>query len=342
MDEILEKLPIGKFADEDYKSAITIGNFESVHIGHQKLFKTLIDTAKNNNLKSIAIIICKPNERTLLNDFDIIRNIVCSGVDDVLIIEGSSTLYDVTYEEFVEDYLIKRLNMQILVKGKRSVIGKNKKGDTEALKTLSGNLESFQVIEVEYGEDYSSSNIKRLLSEGKIRKANSLLGYDYYSIGVIIRGEKRGRELGFPTANFGQIETILPMDGVYAGYLDVCYERNTDDEKKNEDGKSHADSELNKDKKESTSTDIHINEDGSYWKRYPAIASIGPAPTFSRQEKILEVNAIGYTDLELYDLLAIFTYRDKVRDIVKFNSKDELIEQLNDDVEKAKTLLKGK
>jgi riboflavin kinase/FMN adenylyltransferase len=140
----------------------------------------------------------------------------------------------------------------------------------------------------------SSSYIKDLIRAGQIGYANDMLGRCHFVRSTVVKGFMRGRTIGYPTANFGNIDVLLPKDGVYWGYLTVYF------------------------------------QDKSV--RFFSVASLGASETFNAENKTLEVNAIAEKNLELYGLPVKFEFGGFLRPMRKFESKSDLIAQLNEDV----------
>lgn len=220
---------------EDFKpldfAVVTSGTFDGVHIGHQKILKRVNEVAKANNGESVLItywphprLVLYPDDTNLklLNTFeekaDLLRE---QGIDHLLRIPFTKEFSELTSEQFIQKVLIKTINTKKLVIGYDHRFGNNREGRFEQLKANSANY-GFEVEEIPKQEvdhvGVSSTKIRNSLLEGEVDLANDLLGSEYSMTGRVVKGEKIGRIIGFPTANM-EIETrhkLIPADGAYA------------------------------------------------------------------------------------------------------------------------------
>ncbi|MDO9516232.1 MAG: bifunctional riboflavin kinase/FAD synthetase [Syntrophales bacterium] len=214
---------------EDLAGAIvTIGNFDGVHLGHREIFRKIVREAEAAHKKSLVITfdphpqkVMHPERRpffllTPLNEkLDLIRS---CGVDAVVLLTFSTTFAKVTAEEFVEDILWKKLRLSKLLVGYDYVFGKGKGGNAEFLKA-SGRRLGFQVEEIGVvktdGVIASSTNIRLAILDGNVRLASEMLGRPYSVSGIVVKGYRRGTDIGYPTANI-KSEKVIPATGVYA------------------------------------------------------------------------------------------------------------------------------
>ena len=277
--------------------AITIGNFDGVHKGHQELLNQTRKIARENNLESLIFTFDKfPREIFNPKDFQRLynnenkENIFKSyGIDTLLSIDFNEIM-NVNAESFCEDILIDQLNLKFLVIGDNFRFGKNRSGDINLLKNYQDD-KSFELIipdSVLYkNESISSSRIRNFLQEGDLNAANECLGKEYMISGTVVSGEKLGRTLGYPTANIS-LDHDYPLDGVYL-------------------------------------TRTILDK-----KTYLSLTSIGDKPTFNGTEKLLEVFILDF-DKDIYgEKLEIF-FLEEIRKQIKFNNQDELIKQMNED-----------
>jgi riboflavin kinase/FMN adenylyltransferase len=146
----------------------------------------------------------------------------------------------------------------------------------------------------------SSSEIRRLIADGRVREAGTLLGATYRVAGTVVRGAERGRTIGFPTANLEGIRTVLPRDGVYAGRALLA-----------------------------------TSGSGSSW--FAAGINIGPSPTFADQERKVEVHLVDFSG-DLYGCRIAVELAERLRDTVKFDGIDKLKAQLAIDIDRARAL----
>ncbi len=209
---------------------VLIGNFDGIHKGHQSLITKAKNIAKELGCK-ITCLSFSPHPRKFFNP-DINIQIVNQakktellekyGIDNFINIQFNQEFSEITGREFIEDILIKELQTNHLIIGSDFKFGYKKSGDIELLKKYqaSFNLEILDKI-AEDSEIVSSSIIRDHLSDGNIAKANKLLNWNWEISGEVIHGDKRGREIGYPTANQLIQEYIRPKLGVYASYAEI-------------------------------------------------------------------------------------------------------------------------
>ncbi|WP_339918052.1 bifunctional riboflavin kinase/FAD synthetase [Yeosuana marina] len=213
----------------DSPTIVTIGTFDGVHIGHQKIIKRLIDTAKRDHLKSVILtffphprmVLQKDSSIKLINTIDerasIIEN---SDLDFLLIKKFTHAFSRLSAEDFVKQILIDKLHAKKVIIGYDHRFGRNRNANIDDLKVF-GEAYGFEVEEISV-EDIndvavSSTKIRKALYEGNIEKANSYLGYSFMLTGTVVKGRGLGNQLGFPTANIFIKETykLIPKHGAY-------------------------------------------------------------------------------------------------------------------------------
>ena len=206
---------------------LAIGNFDGVHRGHQKMLRVLVERAKELDVPAVVLTFDPPPVQLLrpeavpprLSTVERKRELIESlGVDCLIVYRTDLDLLNLGPAEFFEQIVLKKLGAKGLVEGPNFYFGKDRQGDVKLLaKLCESSGRSLDVIEPEYEGDLliSSSTIRRSIAEGELSRAVSMLGHPYRIEGVVIPGEARGRGLGFPTANLGQVATLLPGDGVY-------------------------------------------------------------------------------------------------------------------------------
>ena len=292
-------------------TVVTIGKFDGIHLGHQKLIAEAIALAEEHMLvptlitfdkhpgsvlnpdnKPVALI--GPNQKLdLLNE---------AGIELVVTLAFDEALANLSAREFVTDVLISGLAAKAVVVGEDFKFGAGQGGDIDSLRELGAEF-GFVVkvvpsVEVE-GQRVSTTLIRRLLLEGSVKEAAKLLGRLHATRGEVEHGLKIGRELGFPTANISRsAEGFLPKDGVYAGWL----------------------------------YDAH-------GERYPAALSIGINETITEVPRLLEVHVLDRKDLDLYFQIVNIEYVDFIRPSLKFSGVEELIASINADLEKIRVIL---
>ena len=277
--------------------AVTIGNFDGVHKGHQALINKTKEVSTKNNVESLIFTFNKlpkeifsPDTVQRLYDNKIKESILSSYKIDTLLSIDFNEIKDYSADIFCEEILIKKLNTQYLIIGENFKFGKDRSGDIEKLRKYD-NKNAFELMVPELktydGVKISSSRIRNLLNQGDIIGARECLGRDYMLSGTVVSGEKLGRKLGYPTANI-KLEYNYPLDGVYL-------------------------------------TRTVIEE-----KNYVGLASLGNKPTFNGSEKILEVYILDF-DEDIYSKNIEVYFLEEIRKQIKFSNEDELIKQMNED-----------
>ena len=218
---------------EDYRnnvnSVVTIGTFDGVHIGHQKIVKRLIKVAKKNNLQSTVLtffphprmVLQKESNIKLINTIDekadLFNNL---GLDYLIVKEFTKEFSRLTALEFVRDILVNKLHVKHIIIGYDHQFGKNRTANINDLKEY-GEIYDFKVTEITAQEvdevTISSTKIRKALNEGDIVTAKTYLGYQFMLIGTIVKGKGLGKQIDFPTANLLIKETykLIPKPGVY-------------------------------------------------------------------------------------------------------------------------------
>ncbi len=218
---------------ETYKSnlpsVVTIGTFDGVHIGHQKIIKRLINTGKDEGLQSVILtffphprmVLQKDSNIKLINTLDERHDILDDlGLDYLLIKKFTKEFSRLSAEDFVKEILVDKLNAKKVIIGYDHRFGRNRKADINDLKDF-GIKYGFEVEEISAQDindvAVSSTKIRNAIIEGNIGKANAYLGYDFMLTGHVTKGKGLGRRLNFPTANIEIKEDykIIPKQGSY-------------------------------------------------------------------------------------------------------------------------------
>lgn len=211
------------------KTIITIGTFDGVHIGHQKIIEQLIDNARKEYCESLILtffphprmVLQEKSEIQLLNTIDERAELLKkSGLDNLIIHPFDKAFSRLSAEEFVKDILIDKLNIKKIVIGHDHRFGRNRTADINDL-IFFGEKYDFDVQQISVQEiqevSVSSTKIRKALQDGNIVLANEYLGYDYFFTGIVQKGKQLGRTIGFPTANINIPENykLIPKNGVY-------------------------------------------------------------------------------------------------------------------------------
>jgi len=291
------------------KTACTIGNFDGVHKGHKKILDKLKNIASERNLKTVVITFY-PHPRKILNPKQYKCSIVNletkvqllkeAKIDYILVVDFDKNFYEKQPEDFL-NFLKEKINCKYLVVGKDWRFGYKRSGDINLAKSLEEKLDYKVVIIEDITEEnkrISSSDIRDFLKNGNLKRAAQLLGRDYYLIDKVVEGDKKGRELGFPTINLKPDDDLCLKKGVYAGF--ICYEN-------------------------------------VYQK---AVINYGNRPTVDGTKTFMEAHIIE--DLKIHpktnDYVKLI-FKTYLREEKKFNSIDELKNQIKLDIQKALEVL---
>lgn len=224
---------------EEKKLCLAIGNFDGFHKGHQAIIRQVKDISLKKNLSS-AIMSFNPHPRTFFNKSNENFNIYTKeekliflkefNIDIYIDFEFNINLSQLTPEDFVKNILVDKLNITNLVVGSEFRFGKDRKGNVSILNDLSkkNNYNVHLVDSImlkDMSSKYSSSIIRKKITEGKIEDVTNSLGRQWYMKGIVIEGQKKARDINFPTANISPGNHILPKKGVYA--VDVFFNNKT-------------------------------------------------------------------------------------------------------------------
>ncbi|MBF4461938.1 MULTISPECIES: bifunctional riboflavin kinase/FAD synthetase [unclassified Rathayibacter] len=214
-------------------SAVTIGKFDGVHAGHRAVIGRLHERARERGLAAVVVTFdrnplsviapaaCPP---ALVGNEQKLELLAGTGVDATLLLTFDEQFRALSPEEFVREILVDALEARVVLVGSDFRFGARGAGDLTLLRSLGGRhgfeVELIDDVRPEHGRRVSSTWIRELLAEGDVEHATRLLGHEPVVRGVVVHGAKRGRELGFPTANLSpESQGLIPADGVYAGRL---------------------------------------------------------------------------------------------------------------------------
>ncbi len=295
---------------EEFKGAVaTIGNFDGVHLGHQQIFRKIVQEARQYQSKAVVITfdphpksVLHPEKRPfylLTTVEEKLKLIESLEIDAVMLIPFSLEFSKTTAKDFVCGILWEQLRIRKIFIGHDYTFGRGKEGSEEFLARFGKKL-GFQVDvtnAVKVGEIIiSSTRIRNSICEGDVKTAGALLGRPYNVKGRVTGGYQRGAELGFPTANLDPEKELLPPEGVYA----VLAERK-----------------------------------GS---RYQGVLNIGRNPTFDNEKQTVELHILDFSE-DLYgEELEIF-FIDRIREEIRFDSPESLANQIRQDISQARALL---
>jgi riboflavin kinase/FMN adenylyltransferase len=205
------------------KTAITLGKFDSLHRGHQRLIQTVQEYALNEKIKSVVFSFDINKENLLTNSER--RMHLENQVDCMIQCPFTKAIREMEAEVFIEEILVNKLHASFIVVGKDFQFGYNKRGNADMLSQYAAKYQyKIKILDKELykGREISSTYVREALRDGNVELANTLLGYRYHVSGIVEHGKKLGRTLGFPTMNIALPERkISPLFGVYACRIKV-------------------------------------------------------------------------------------------------------------------------
>jgi riboflavin kinase/FMN adenylyltransferase len=294
-------------------AVVTVGNFDGVHRGHQRLLARLRAKADSAGVPALAITF-DPHPVALLRPDKAPVPLVWPEREIILLQEAGATevgvfhtgpwLLDLSAREFFDQVIRVQLEARGIVEGPNFAFGHDRLGDTSILAAWCAQAGiDFEVVEPTVIDDrlVSSSLIRQCLNEGLAREATRLLGRPHRIRGQVAHGAGRGVELGFPTANLEGIDTLVPLDGVYAGLAWI---------------------------------DRHE-------RPWPAACNIGPNPTFGEQARKVEAHLIDYKG-DLYGQSIEIDFLERLRGTKKFAGRNELLNRIQSDVAETRRIVSRK
>ncbi len=287
----------------DENTIVTLGTFDGIHLGHQKIIKSVIEKAAEIGGRSF-VITYYPHPRNVISGSEPIKLLTTPlekaamleslGVDNLLVINFTKEFSQLTPDEFIDEYVVKGVGVKEVVIGYDHHFGKGRGGNIDFLidKGRRAGFDVTVIPECKIDEVViSSSKIRKALLNGSVAEANKYLGRYYSFSGKVVEGDKRGRKLGFPTANL-RIEDkdkLLPAIGIYL-----------------------VEFVLNGDKKH-------------------GLLSIGKRPTFYDAGEIVPEVYVYDFDRDIYGMYVTVNVIERIRGEEKFSSPDELVKQMNED-----------
>ena len=312
--------------------ALSIGNFDGVHLGHQRIIAGAKEAAVKFNAPGLAVMTFDPHPVAILHPekapgvltpLRMKKHLLAeAGVDCLIVLKDSYDLLNLSPADFVDKFLMKFVEPAVVIEGPNFNFGYGRSGDVEKLKEL-GQTRGFEVlvadaVDINISEagasacDHrgvcSSSLIRRLLEKGFVSDAGAALGRAYRLIGQTVPGRGVGKEIGFPTANISPLNQIVPNEGVYAGTVEIA------------------------DTSEKACSSV---------QRLAAVFSIGRAKTFITDHPILIEAHILEADVEdLTGKWLAMDFIDRIRSQQRFENREQLAQQIAVDCDTAKDILK--
>lgn len=294
-------------------TVVTVGNFDGVHRGHQHVVSRAREVAERLAVRDVVAVTFDPHPMAVLRPehapptlTDIptrVELLTGAGVDAVLVVPFSRGIADWPPDRFVDEILVGGLHASGVVVGANFRFGKRASGDVATLVDL-GASRGFvtEPIPLDGGPQvWSSTYVRTCLAAGDVEGAAEALGRPVSVRGVVVEGDRRGRELGYPTANVPPGETALPADGVYAGWL-------------------------------------HVPGDGS--SPMPAAISVGTNPTFDGERaRRVEAYVLDRDDLDLYGVEVTVELAARLRGMTRFDGVDDLLAAMAEDVAATRRVL---
>ena len=286
-------------------SIVVIGNFDGVHKGHQQILNRAKALAGDEKIIALTfdphpVSIFAPERApsllTILTDK--IELLKIHNADQVAVIKFTKEFASMSPEDFVKKVLVEQLKASKVIVGENFTYGYKAEGNVDSLKAHT----EFETIVLDLQTDdadaISSTRIRKAIVNGEVEFAREMLSRPHRLDGIVVHGEKRGREIGYPTANLGNLDNqTIPADGVYAGWLTVGIDR------------------------------------------WPAAISIGTNPTFEGvRGRQVEAYALDQTGLDLYTKAATIEFGWRLRDTLKFDGLEPLLQQMAKDCQEARRL----
>jgi len=287
---------------------LTLGNFDGVHLGHQRIFEDLREEARRIDGEAVVFTFdphplqildpqkCPPAITPFKQKLMLLEKL---GIDVVIVAAFDLDLANLTPEAFVKGVLVDKIGAKKILVGYNYFFGKNRRGNVEMLKRL-GQKYGFEVKVVDAMTvndiPVSSSKIREFIQSGKMPEAAQLLGRNYLLIGKVIWGADRGKKLGFPTANLEVLNGLYPKTGVYA-------------------------------------VEVIMGD-----KTYPGVADVGYNPTFGENPLSVEVHILDFAR-DIYGEEIQLIFHERIRDERAFENPESLAQQIRKDIDAARKIL---
>lgn len=299
-------------------SVVTLGNFDGVHKGHRAVLSTVVQEARKRGPAThsvavtfdphpVAVLYPERAPQIITSLRQRLDLLAATGLDAVLVMDFTPEFAQWTPERFVDEVFVKALGASLVVVGEDTRFGVRNSGDVDALRRLGADhgFDVLTLADVGNGGRWSSSRVRGFVTEGDVAQVAKILGRAHQVAGEVVHGDHRGRKLGYPTANLSQnVEGLIPADGVYAGFLvrPSLPDRDVD-------------------------------------HTLPAAISVGTNPTFGGDQRRVEAYVLDRNDLDLYGEVVAIEFIQRLRPTEKFDSVEELLMQMVDDVDRSRALL---
>lgn len=297
-------------------AVVTIGTFDGVHFGHQKIISRLLEVARQKKGESV-ILTFFPHPRMILHPEDKAIKLISTisekaerleklGIDHLILTPFTRDFSNLSPQEYISNILVEKIGTKHIVIGYDHRFGKDREGGLEHLQKYAGDF-GFEVEEIPEQDindvAVSSTKIRNAIQSGDVKTANNFLGYPFHLTGKVIKGDQIGRSLGFPTANLFVEETykLIPADGIYA-------------------------------------VNVEVNPSMEENKTFNGMAYIGHRPTINGMTHNIEVNIFDF-DKDIYGDIIRINFVDYIRGDEKFDSLDGLKAQLAKDEKAVKSML---
>lgn len=306
---------IRKFSDVQFNSntVLTLGTFDGIHLGHQQIISSVVEKANQNGMRSFVItfdphprkVLSKDEKVYLLSSLNEKIEIFDSlGVENLFVIDFTKEFSQQSAEEFIKKYLVNGIGLTEIVVGYDHHFGRGRGGNADTLTAIGNELNFNTTIIPSFIIDdriISSTKIRNALMEGNVALTAKMLGRYYSFSGTVVGGDKRGRELGYPTANIELElkEKLLPLIGIYA-------------------------------------VRVTVNN-----QKHKGLLSIGRRPTFYEDGEVVSEVYIYDFNKQIYGEKLTIELVERLRGEEKFNSTDELIAQMNQDRDNGMNVLKN-
>jgi riboflavin kinase / FMN adenylyltransferase len=297
------------------RTVVTVGNFDGVHLGHQHVLRRAREVSRQLGDLPVVVVTFDPHPIAVLRPEHAPQTLTsiatragllgAAGADDVLVVPFTRDMAGWSPERFVTEILVEALHAQAVVVGANFRFGNRASGDVSTLAEL-GAVHDFSAegIALDGGPQvWSSTYVRSCLAAGDVEGAAEALGHPFTVHGEVVKGDQRGRELGYPTANVPtSVMRAAPADGVYAGWL------------------------------------RRLDAPGA--SLLPAAISVGTNPTFEgERERRVESYVLDRDDLELYGVEVEVSFVARIRSMLRFDSVEELVTRMDDDVARCRVAL---